>query len=167
MHHNTGKGQIGRKVETGGGQRLLIAVTVLGSTGPLRFVVSEDLAVSAVIQTALRLYAREGRLPVLGYDMNGFLLYCANSGADGKSLALLSSLLIFESVVIGFRCRFEALSPWEAIGSEGTRNFLLCRKQVVMGEAPETQPVVGQKLGRRKNWKTWLKSSFSFSISSH
>lgn len=65
--------------------RFLITVTVLGSAGPLRFVVKEEELVSAVMETALRSYAREGRYPVLGYDVNNFFLYCANAGSEGSS----------------------------------------------------------------------------------
>uniref|UniRef100_A0A5B6YRN1 DUF7054 domain-containing protein n=1 Tax=Davidia involucrata TaxID=16924 RepID=A0A5B6YRN1_DAVIN len=63
--------------------RFLITVNVLGSAGPIRFVVNEDDSVSGVIDTALKLYAREGRLPILGSDVNNFLLYPANAGLDG------------------------------------------------------------------------------------
>ncbi|KAJ6402449.1 hypothetical protein OIU84_014528 [Salix udensis] len=35
-----------------------------------------------VIDTALKTYARGGRLPVLGFDVNKFLLYCANPASD-------------------------------------------------------------------------------------
>lgn len=126
----------------GGGARLLITVNVLGSAGPLRFLVNEEELVAVVIQTTLRSYAREGRLPVLGSDLNNFLLYCANSGSD-------------------------ALSPWETIGSCGIRNFLMCKKQAVTG-APESQPpsqVIGRK--RSGSWKAWLNRSLNFKISSH
>ncbi|RVX12543.1 hypothetical protein CK203_011574 [Vitis vinifera] len=74
----------------GKANRLLISINVLGSAGPIRFVVSEDELVAAVIDTALKSYAREGRLPILGSDLNNFLLYCSNAGSD-------------------------ALSPWETI----------------------------------------------------
>ncbi|XP_060959924.1 uncharacterized protein LOC115722008 isoform X2 [Cannabis sativa] len=63
-------------------KRLLITVNVLGSAGPMRFVVSEDDLVGSVIEYALKSYAREGRLPVLGTDSDRFFLYCANSGFD-------------------------------------------------------------------------------------
>lgn len=66
-----------------GGNRLLISVTVLGSAGPIRFVVNEEELVAAVIDTALKSYAREGRLPVLGSDLNDFFLYCPNAGNGG------------------------------------------------------------------------------------
>ena len=64
---------------------LLITVTVLGSTGPLRFIVKEDDLVTSVIGNALRSYARQRRYPVLGSDFNNFLLYCATSGSEGNS----------------------------------------------------------------------------------
>ncbi|CAN0929868.1 hypothetical protein LINGRAHAP2_LOCUS37312 [Linum grandiflorum] len=69
-----------------GGNRLLISVTVLGSAGPIRFVVSEQELVAAVIDTSLKSYAREGRLPVLGSDLNDFFLYCPSAGSGGTIL---------------------------------------------------------------------------------
>ncbi|GFZ18886.1 hypothetical protein Acr_27g0006250 [Actinidia rufa] len=60
--------------------RFLITVNVLGSAGPIRFVVSEEENVAAVIDTALKMYAREGRLPILGSDISNFLLYPVNAG---------------------------------------------------------------------------------------
>lgn len=65
------------------GNRFLITVNVLGSAGPIRFVVNEDDLVSGVIDTSLKTYAREGRLPVLGSDVNDFILHCADVGFDG------------------------------------------------------------------------------------
>ncbi|CAN6451817.1 unnamed protein product [Victoria cruziana] len=84
--------------------RLLISVTVMGSAGPLRFLVNADESVMDVIEQTLKSYAHEGRLPVLGSDFNKFLLYCANGASD-------------------------ALSPNQTIGSFGGRNFMLCKKQ--------------------------------------
>lgn len=66
-----------------GGNRLLLNITVLGSAGPIRFVVSEEEHVASVIDTALKSYAREGRLPVLGSDVNNFVLYSPNAGTEG------------------------------------------------------------------------------------
>lgn len=65
------------------GNRLLISVTVLGSAGPIRFVINEGELVAGVIDTALKSYAREGRLPVLGSDLNNFILYCI-AGTEGS-----------------------------------------------------------------------------------
>ncbi|KAG8503538.1 hypothetical protein CXB51_001511 [Gossypium anomalum] len=124
------------------GSRLLISVTVLGSAGPIRFVVNEEELVAAVIDTALKSYAREGRLPVLGSNLNDFLLYCPSAGSD-------------------------ALSPWETIGSQGARNFMLCKK-------PRTEKVkddgkAAESINRKAsgNWKAWFNKSLNLKISSH
>ncbi|CAJ1866770.1 unnamed protein product [Sphenostylis stenocarpa] len=69
--------------------RFLVTINIMGSAGPIRFVVNEKENVSGVIDTALKSYAREGRLPVLGFDASNFLLYCANAGFDGMLLCLL------------------------------------------------------------------------------
>lgn len=84
LAHN-GKQQ--RKSQGGKGNvsRLLISINVMGSPGPIRFVVREDELVGSVIDTALRSYARQGRLPVLGSDPGDFLLYRANAESDGKT----------------------------------------------------------------------------------
>ncbi|XP_057970513.1 uncharacterized protein At4g22758-like [Malania oleifera] len=119
--------------------RFLIIINVLGSAGPIRFVVNEDDPVAAVIDTALKSYAREGRLPVLGIDANNFLLYCANASSD-------------------------ALSPWELIGSTGGRNFVLCKKQM----QPQMTEGRSEMIARKgSGWKAWLNKSLSFKISSH
>lgn len=66
------------------GNRLLISINVLGSAGPIRFIVNEEQLVAAVIDTALKSYAREGRLPILGSDLRDFQLYCPIAGPDGN-----------------------------------------------------------------------------------
>ncbi|GLT28815.1 hypothetical protein SLA2020_037190 [Shorea laevis] len=120
--------------------RFLITINVLGSAGPIRFVVNEDDLVSAVIDTALKSYAREGRLPVLGSDANNFLLYTANAGSD-------------------------ALSPSEKIGmSQGGRSFVLCKKAVHPQKSEGRSEMIAQKNSR---WKAWLNKSFSFKILTH
>ncbi|XP_015065341.1 uncharacterized protein At4g22758-like [Solanum pennellii] len=86
------------------GSRLLIMVNVLGSAGPLRFVVNENDMVAKVVDTALKQYSREGRLPLLSSNVNDFLLYSATAGMD-------------------------ALGASDLIGSLGVRNFILCKKQ--------------------------------------
>lgn len=72
-----------KKNQAGKGNRLLISITVLGSAGPIRFLVNEQDLVASVIDTALKSYAREGRLPVLGSDINNFVLHCPNIGTEG------------------------------------------------------------------------------------
>ncbi|KAJ7964496.1 Senescence-associated protein [Quillaja saponaria] len=119
--------------------RFLITINILGSVGPIRFVVNEKDLVSVVIDTALKSYAREGRLPVLGSDVNNFLLYCENYAES-------------------------ALSPMEAIGSHGARNFVLCKKQKQPLKTEGRSEMISQK---RSGWKSWLNKSFSFKIISH
>ncbi|XP_024444715.2 uncharacterized protein LOC18099384 isoform X2 [Populus trichocarpa] len=65
--------------------RFLISISFLGSAGPIRVVVNGDDLVSGIISTALKIYAREGRLPVLGFDASNFLLYCVNAASDGAA----------------------------------------------------------------------------------
>lgn len=87
-----------------GGNRLLISITVLGSAGPIRFVVSEDELVAAVIDTALKSYAREGRLPVLGSNLNDFFLYCPNAGPEGNPFFFFPNpsliFIVFQFIVV-------------------------------------------------------------------
>lgn len=56
--------------------RLLVSIKVVGSTGPIRFVVNEDETVTNVIDITLRCYARQGRLPLFSsHSTSFFLLY--------------------------------------------------------------------------------------------
>jgi hypothetical protein len=73
----------GKVLGSGGRARVLVTVTVLGSAGPLRFLVDEGDTVTSLIRSALRCYAREGRMPLLGADPADFLLYTANGRSDG------------------------------------------------------------------------------------
>ncbi|CAJ1932441.1 unnamed protein product [Sphenostylis stenocarpa] len=127
-------------------RRFLISINVLGSAGPIRFVVNEEDLVAAVIETTLKSYAREGRLPLLGTDNAGFSLYCPHLGPD-------------------------ALSPWDTIGSHGARNFTLCKKTENMNEATVADEGSGPTaaLPRRGNgsWKSWFNKSLYHKISSH
>ncbi|MCD9645486.1 hypothetical protein HAX54_034447 [Datura stramonium] len=120
--------------------RLLITVNVLGSAGPLRFVVSENDKVATVIATALKKYGREGRLPLLTSDVNDFFLYSATAGIDGY-----------------------ALGPSDLIGSVGVRNFILCKKQ----KQPWMTEGRGHDQNSKRGWKAWLTKSFNFKIHSH
>ncbi|PWA60200.1 hypothetical protein CTI12_AA380370 [Artemisia annua] len=125
------------------GNRLLISITVIGSAGPIRFVVNEEEVVGNVMDTALRAYAREGRLPVLGSNINEFVLYCPIAGT-------------------------EALNPLEAIGSFGVRNFMLCKKPQVVEEVGNAKPVtVGITRKNSGSWKSWFNKSLNMKVSSH
>ncbi|KAJ7549522.1 hypothetical protein O6H91_07G057400 [Diphasiastrum complanatum] len=90
-----------KAVESG---RMLVTVNVSGSTGPLRFLVDVKDPVSRVIELAMRAYAREGRLPHLGFNFKLVELYLANGN-------------------------FEALDPAQPAGSLGTRHFLLHKRR--------------------------------------
>ncbi|PIA26571.1 hypothetical protein AQUCO_09100033v1 [Aquilegia coerulea] len=116
--------------------RILITVNVLGSTGPLKLLVIEKEVVSKIIEIALRTYAREGRLPVLGSsDVNDFLLYSASPVYD-------------------------ALCPSENIGSCGVRNFILCKHQNAQDASLEGQ---SRKITNAKaRCKPWFGKSISF-----
>lgn len=83
----------GSKGGGGGGGRLLISITVLGSAGPIRFVVNEGQLVGAVIETTLKSYAREGRLPVLGSDLDDFVLYCPIAGNEGIYISTVANFI--------------------------------------------------------------------------
>ncbi|OAY60493.1 uncharacterized protein LOC110614165 [Manihot esculenta] len=121
-------------------KRFLITINVIGSAGPIRFLVNEDDLVSGVIDTTLKTYSREGRLPVLGFDVNSFLLYSANTGSD-------------------------ALNPQEPIGRcGGGRNFVLCKKQRQPQMTEGRSEMIAHKAS---GWKAWLNKSFSLKILSH
>ncbi|XP_004498287.1 uncharacterized protein At4g22758 [Cicer arietinum] len=124
-------------------RRLLISINVMGSAGPIRFVVNEEELVAAVIETTLKSYAREGRLPVLGSDNNAFCLYCP----------LLGSAV---------------LSPWDKIGSHGARNFVLCKNPQATNEAADGGSGT-TSLSRRGSgsWRAWFNKSLNLKVSSH
>ncbi|XP_051145566.1 uncharacterized protein LOC127261308 [Andrographis paniculata] len=144
-----------KKNQAAKGKRFLINITVRGSAGPIRFVVSEDDLVVTVLDNALKQYAREGRLPVLGSDINSFMLYCPVSET-------------------------EAISPWMTIGSVGFRNFGMCKKpqtekDKVIGngvdgggdKSPLDKAVTDPRKGGSGNWKAWFNKSLNLKISSH
>lgn len=64
----------------GKNKNLLVSVNVLGSVGPIRFLANEDDKVLNVINTTLKAYARQGRIPVLGFDVDNFIFYSINAG---------------------------------------------------------------------------------------
>ncbi|KAI3726416.1 hypothetical protein L1987_66213 [Smallanthus sonchifolius] len=112
-------------------KRFLITVNVLGSSGPLRFVVNDDDKVSEVIDSSLKMYARSGRLPVLGSDFNKFLLYPSNAES-------------------------EAMEANEAVGCCAERSFVMCKKQThpQMTEA-RSDMITHHRWSR--GWKAWFK----------
>ncbi|CAO2829969.1 unnamed protein product [Amaranthus hypochondriacus] len=133
-----------KKAKSYKGNRMLITVNVLGSTGPLRFLVYEDEVVSTVINLTLKSYAREGRLPVLGSNLNDFLLYCPTSDTS------------------------DALSPFEAIGAHSSRNFLLCKKpQTENAKNAENEYSTSSARRGKSRLKSWLNKTLSHKVASH
>ncbi|KAL6324502.1 hypothetical protein AAG906_013314 [Vitis piasezkii] len=61
--------------------RFLISINVLVSVGLIRFIVNKDELAATVIDTTLKSYACEGRLPILDSNLNNFL-YCSNAESD-------------------------------------------------------------------------------------
>ncbi|GAB2279901.1 hypothetical protein Dimus_014537 [Dionaea muscipula] len=127
-------------------KRFLVIVNVVGSPGPLRFMVNEDDLVGAVIDATLKQYAREARLPALGSNPDNFLLYTTTDAT--------------------------ALNAWEAIGSSGGRNFIMCKKVLVQKPNMTTTDQFARSEmmisdpHRKKGminakWKAWLNRSLS------
>lgn len=132
----------------GGRARVLVTVTVLGSAGPLRFLVDEGESVTGLIRAALRCYAREGRMPLLGADAADFLLYTAHGGSD-------------------------ALKADERVSFNGCRSFLLWQKaarEAVANDAasePAVATTTANSSPTRKGsggWKGGLNKILSFSF---
>lgn len=129
-----------KKSHVAKGNRVLITINVLGSAGPLRFVVYEEELVGSVMDMALKLYAREGRLPVLGSNISEFMLYCPAAGT-------------------------EALSPLGTIGAHGGRSFMLFKKpqDEKKGAAPPAATISNKK--GSGSWKAWINKSLK--VASH
>jgi len=120
----------GKVLGSGGRARVLVTVTVLGSAGPLRFLVDEGDTVTSLIRSALRCYAREGRMPLLGADPADFLLYTANGRSD-------------------------ALRADERISFNGCRSFLLWQKATREGAASEPRATTATTSPVRKGGGGW------------
>ncbi|KAJ7526819.1 hypothetical protein O6H91_16G024200 [Diphasiastrum complanatum] len=86
--------------------KVLVTVTVLGTIGPLRMLLEGDTAVNNVIKATLDEYAREGRLPFLGFDCTRFDLHISQFS-------------------------LQAIPPHACIKDLGTRNFVLCASKQV------------------------------------
>lgn len=156
------------------GNRILISVTFLGSPGPIRFVANEGDLVAAVIDTALKCYAREGRLPILGSDFNDFIFYCPMVGPEGEInlIHLYIQLFLLWLMLSFFLNVCAALSPWEAIGSLGARNFVLCEKSEEKKKVEEENgrssfPINGARKRRKRRFRAWINKSFSLKVTTH
>ncbi|KAL3582252.1 hypothetical protein D5086_016584 [Populus alba] len=158
-----------KKNQVAKGKRFLISVTVLGSAGPIRFVVNEEELVAAVIDTALKSYAREGRLPILGSDLNDFLLYCRHAASDVPGRVFLTEGLVHiqryvsDSKVLREReaeCSFarnrQMLNYFDSMGSYGPNMMYeqVWRKDVmVIKNRPKVS--LSNKLKSRFTTKKW------------
>jgi len=92
--------------------KLLLNVTIQGSLGPVQVVMTPESMVSDLIATALRLYSKEGRRPIL----------------------LTTDSSMFDLHYSQFS--FESLDREENLMALGSRNFFLCpRRPAVDGGA--------------------------------
>jgi hypothetical protein len=67
-----------------------------------------------------------------------------------------------------------ALSPWDTIGSQGARNFMLCKKPQPVklaagGDDDDDDRRSIPTMARKGNgsWRAWLNKSLNLKISSH
>lgn len=75
-----------------------------------------------------------------------------------------------KSIGIRSKCMnmFAALSPWDTIGSQGARNFMLCKKPQPgkMADDGKTISAMARK-GSGGSWKAWINKSLNLKIYSH
>ncbi|PNX88956.1 hypothetical protein L195_g045071 [Trifolium pratense] len=64
--------------------KILISINIVGSSGPLTIVVKENDVVCDVIDKALKSYARQERLPILGSNVSDFAIYPSNDVSHGS-----------------------------------------------------------------------------------
>ncbi|KAF3455354.1 hypothetical protein FNV43_RR05804 [Rhamnella rubrinervis] len=140
-----------KKNQNAKGNKLLISIAVLGSAGLIRFVVNEKELVAMVMDTALKSYAREGRLPVLGSDLNDFMLYCPYVGTDGYDQTRKPiSILIY--------LRFARSSQFYVVKRQP--------EKLVDNGGPTTPATTITRKGSG-SWKAWINKSLNLKISSH
>jgi len=62
-----------------------------------------------------------------------------------------------------------ALSAWDTIGSQGARNFMLCKKPQPVKLAEDDDGRSIPTIARKGNgsWRAWLNKSLNLKISSH
>ena len=157
--------------------RVLVTVTVLGSAGPLRFLVDEGESVTGLIRATLRCYAREGRMPLLGADAANFLLYTANGRSDGTAPTqtwFLGPIGVYLLCLLVPDFGLAALKADERISFNGCRSFMLWQKTVPLtaadGTGSELVPTAANSSPGRKGsggWKFGLNKillNFSFKV---
>ena len=70
-------------------------------------------------------------------------------------------------IIYDFGVFTAALSPWETIGAQGARNFMLCKKprtEKMEEDGRSTEAITRKGSG---NWKAWINKSLNLKISSH
>ncbi|KAG7615913.1 unnamed protein product [Arabidopsis thaliana] len=116
--------------------RLLVSIKVVGSSGPIRFVVKEDETVTNVIDITLRCYARQGRLPIFSsHFTSSFLLYSPYSPN-------------------------QPLNPCTRIGSTRSMNFIMCKNPEA--ENPEVSLDTTRKISGK--WRAWMNNSLALML---
>ena len=82
------------------------------------------------------------------------------------------STWILGNKLVSYMNMIAALSPWDTIGSQGVRNFMLCKKpQPVKMEGDEERSM--QQISSKGNgsgsgsWKAWINKSLNLKIYSH
>lgn len=60
-----------------------------------------------------------------------------------------------------------ALSPWDTIGAQGARNFMLCKKPQPVKMDSEEIPAAAITRKGSGSWKAWINKSLNLKISSH
>jgi hypothetical protein len=71
--------------------RIVISIKIVGSSGSLTILVNENDVVCDVIDKALKSYARQERLPILGSDVSDFAIYPSNDVSNGKIFSFVIS----------------------------------------------------------------------------
>ncbi|CAI0451499.1 unnamed protein product [Linum tenue] len=85
-----------KKESSSSSREFLVRVNVAGSTGPVILVVKQNDSVAAVIRSALKAYAKQGRVPALGSQAAAFILYsAATPQSDFTGTPYMIDILLF------------------------------------------------------------------------
>ena len=122
--------------------RFLISINVLGSVGLIRFIVNKDEHAATVIDTTLKSYACEGRLPILDSNLNNSSI----APMPNQMLWICGRLLAV--MVVGMSCCVKSHN---------------CRKTIEVG----VERRAGMPRKGSGSWKAWTNKSLNLKISSH
>ncbi|KHN12462.1 hypothetical protein glysoja_018592 [Glycine soja] len=145
-----------KKSQIQNAKRLLISINVLGSAGPIRFVVNEEELVAAVIDTA----------------RGGFPSWETTPPVSRFTAPILDPMLRSPETYNSFSTFWVnlygvALSPWDRIGSHGVRNFMLCKKPEGVADADGDASGISRSSRGIGSWKAWFNKSLNLKISTH